>query len=473
MGKLTWGCGHFFGPLSYRKMYSKEQVKKALLLLDQIQSEKHVLEILGYPKSYCTLRAWRKERHKYIYPEEEPQGVVHYKGRIAKVSPDKIKSCLLDGMSVELAAATLGYSPATVYHWRKVFFKEGLPVNMTRKKSSKKEKASVSDKEIEALKKQMFEMQLEMDVLRETLNVLKKDQGVNLTALKNREKAVVVDALRDKYSLPTLLEILAFPKSSYYYCQKEPVISEKETALACRIESLFHENRERYGYRRIHLLLKKEGITVSEKIVRRIMKSKELIVKSKKKRKYSSYQGEISPAVPNCLERNFHADKPNQKWLTDITEFSIPSGKLYLSPIIDCFDGLPVCWKIGQSPNAELVNSMLDEAITLLPAGEKPIVHSDRGAHYRWDGWIERMNKAKLTRSMSKKGCSPDNSACEGFFGILKNEMFYERDWSDTSLEAFQHELELYLNWFRTERIKMSLGGMSPLDYRRSKGVAT
>ena len=202
------------------------------------------------------------------------------------------------------------------------------------------------------------------------------------------------------------------------------------------------------------------------------MKTKELFVKSKKKRKYSSYQGEISPEVPNYLKRDFHADKPNQKWLTDITEFSIPAGKLYLSPIIDCFDGLPVSWKIGQSPNAELVNSMLDDAIASLVDGERPIVHSDRGCHYRWSGWIERMEKAGLIRSMSKKGCSPDNSACEGFFGILKNEMFYERDWTNISLEELQRELEFYLNWFRTERIKMSLGGMSPLEYRRSKGIA-
>ena len=93
--------------------------------------------------------------------------------------------------------------------------------------------------------------------------------------------------------------------------------------------------------------------------------------------------------------------------------------------MIDCFDGLVVSWSIGISPSADLVNTMLDDAISLLNEGEHPIVHSDRGAHYRWPGWIERMNKAGLTRSMSKKGCSPDNSACEGFFGRLKNEMFY------------------------------------------------
>ena len=141
-----------------------------------------------------------------------------------------------------------------------------------------------------------------------------------------------------------------------------------------------------------------------------------------KRRKYSSYMGEISPAVPNLIERNFHAERPNKLWLTDITEFHIPAGKVYLSPVIDCFDGLPVSWTIGTSPNAHLANTMLDCAIQTLGQDEHPIVHSDRGCHYRWPGWIERMEKAGLTRSMSKKGCSPDNSACEGFFGRLKND---------------------------------------------------
>lgn len=133
------------------------------------------------------------------------------------------------------------------------------------------------------------------------------------------------------------------------------------------------------------------------------MKEENLVVKTIKKKKYNSYMGEISPAVDNLIKRDFHSDKPNAKWLTDITEFHIPAGKIYLSPIIDCFDGLPVSWTIGIHPDAELVNTMLDNAIASLKESEKPIIHSDRGAHYRWPGWIERMKEAGLTRSMSKK----------------------------------------------------------------------
>ena len=114
---------------------------------------------------------------------------------------------------------------------------------------------------------------------------------------------------------------------------------------------------------------------------------------------------------------------------------------------------------------------MLDLAIQTLQENEHPIVHSDRGGHYRWPGWIDRMNAASLTRSMSKKGCSPDNSACEGFFGRLKNEMFYNRSWAGVTIEAFIAEVNRYLNWYCDKRIKLSLGGMSPLEYRRSLGL--
>jgi len=117
----------------------------------------------------------------------------------------------------------------------------------------------------------------------------------------------------------------------------------------------FHEARGRYEYRRIHVVLARDGTKVSEKVIRRLMKEENLVVVGPKKRKYSAYKGEISPAVPNLIRRDFHAAAPNAKWLTDITEFHIPAGRVYLSTIIDCFDGMVVSWSIGTSPNADLV----------------------------------------------------------------------------------------------------------------------
>ena len=281
----------------------------------------------------------------------------------------------------------------------------------------------------------------------------------------------MIGALRNKYKLHELLEIFHMAKSSYCYQQAALAAPDKYNEVRKKIRSVFDDSSCRYGYRRIHSSLKTEDITISEKVIRRIMQEDKLIVPNVKRRKYNSYKGEITPAVPNVIERDFHAEQPNTKWLTDITEFHIPAGKIYLSPIIDCFDGLPVSWTIGVSPDADLVNTMLDNAIGMLHENEHPIVHSDRGAHYRWPGWIERMEKAGLTRSMSKKGCSPDNSACEGFFGRLKNEMFYGRSWKDVTIEEFIRILDEYIHWYAEKRIKLSLGGMSPIQYRQSLGL--
>ena len=202
------------------------------------------------------------------------------------------------------------------------------------------------------------------------------------------------------------------------------------------------------------------------------MKEQNLYVISIKKKKYSSYLGEITPSVPNILNRDFEASKPNEKLLTDIIEFSINDDKVYLSPMIDCFDGYVLSWTIGLSPNANLVNTMLKDVISGLKDDEKPIIHSDRGCHYRWPGWITLMEENGLTRSMSKKGCSPDNSACEGFFGRLKNEFFYNRSWNKITTNEFIKQLNDYIVWYNTKRIKESLGYMSPVDYRKSLGLS-
>lgn len=128
---------------------------------------------------------------------------------------------------------------------------------------------------------------------------------------------------------------------------------------------------------------------------------------------------------------------------------------------------------MGTPPDADLVNTMLDVAIeTITHSADRPVVHSDRSAHYRWPGWLSRMHDAQLTRSMSRKGCSPDNAACEGFFGRLKNEMYYHRNWLDTTLEQFMREVDSYIRWYNQHRIKLSLGGRSPLEYRQHLGIA-
>ena len=155
------------------------------------------------------------------------------------------------------------------------------------------------------------------------------------------------------------------------------------------------------------------GVRVSAKRVMRLMTRHGLVPLFKSAKRYSSYKGELTKAPANLVNRDFHAERPNMLWVTDLTEFSIPAGKAYLSPVIDCYDGMPVAWTIGTSPNAALDNGMLADACSTLKDGEKPIIHSDRGCHYRWPEWIRICKDNNLTRSMSAKGCSPDNAAAE------------------------------------------------------------
>jgi len=382
-----------------------------------------------------------------------------------------IKLCAREGSAADIADS-LGASRVSLYKWKKQLLGEENNEHMNGF-----DKPPLSDdkdallKEIELLKKEIYRKQMELDILKKASEIIKKDPGINPTKLMNKEKASLIDALRTKYPLNELLRMTSISKSSYFYQKEAQTQPDKYAVLRIEVKKIFAENQSRYGYRRVHAVIKSNGTSISEKVVRRIMEEEQLVVPCKKKRKYSSYKGEISPAVENVVARNFYADAPNIKWVTDLTEFHIPAGKVYLSPIIDCFDGMAVSWTIGKSPDAELVNTMLDDAICNLTDAEHPIVHSDRGCHYRWPGWISRMENARLTRSMSKKGCTPDNSACEGFFGRLKNEMFYYRSWQGVSIDKFINELDSYLRWYNEKRIKISLGAMSPVAYRCSIGL--
>ena len=195
------------------------------------------------------------------------------------------------------------------------------------------------------------------------------------------------------------------------------------------------------------------------------------VIYNKKKRTYSSYKGEISAHPGDKVKRNFHADKPNEKWLTDITQFKLPSCKCYLSAIIDCFDGKVAAYELSRTPDADLANSTLLAAIARLEDGDRPILHSDCGCHYRWPGWIAICDAEGIVRSMSKKACSPDNAACEAFFGRLKNEFFYYRDWEGVSFEEFSMRLDSYIDYYNRLR-KKTLGWLNPVEYRRALGYA-
>lgn len=343
----------------------------------------------------------------------------------------------------------------------------------------RRKKSTALDQEIQELERQraalqrdIRELQIEHDLIKTASELIKKDLGGDLQSLNNREKTMLIVALKNQYRPSALLLRLRLARSSYFYHRARITLEDKYLPVRRVMADIFESNHRCYGYRRLAASLMRYSITLSEKVVRRLMKQEALVVPKPKQRRYSSYLGEISPAPENIINRDFQASAPNEKWLTDITEFHIRAGKVYLSPIIDCFDGMVISWAMGTKPDAGLANTMLDAALeTIADSEERPIIHSDRGGHYRWPGWLARVNAAGIVRSMSRKASSQDNAACEGFFGHLKTEFFYPRDWRAFTVVQFIDAVDAYIRWYNETRIKMSLGGCNPIEYRKSLGL--
>lgn len=325
-----------------------------------------------------------------------------------------------------------------------------------------------------SLEERVRQLELENDILRAAAKVLKAEGP---GPMANREKALAVNEPRATTgrSSKELTGSLRISKSSYEYQRQAISRPDRHAGLRARVREALEGASASRGYRYVTHALRSgdDPVAVSEKAVRRIMREEGLAVScAKRKAKCSSCKGEISDAPENLVNRAFRAAAPNELRLTDITEFGLPGGKVCPSPILDCFDGGLPAWSIGTGPNAELANSSLEAACGTLSKGQRPVVHSDRGCHYRWPGWIATCEKNRLTRSMSKKGCSPDDSAMEGFFGRLKNEFFHHRGWSGVTMPGFCRMLDAYPRYCNEERPKEKLGWLSPMRYRRSLGLA-
>lgn len=453
--------------------YTEEQKKAAVEhFLTHGRCISFTRKALGYP-GWETLTNWIRELapHARKYAVGRGSRPPH---ALASKRAAVYELCVRQG-SAQVIAQRLDVDRVTLYNWKNQLLGRDAPASMKRQKDPPAETdVTELQRQVESLQRDLRHLQLEHDLLKKANEILKKDLGVDLRLLSNREKTTLVDALREVYELAVLLHELDLPRSSYFYHRARLRLADKHAETRHAITDIFERNHRCYGYRRIRASLGRRRVFLSEKVVRRLMKQESLIVPKPKRRRYRSYLGEISPAAENVVNRNFHAAAPNEKWLTDISEFQIPAGKVYLSPMIDCFDGMVISWAIGTNPDAELTNTMLDAAIETVVSGEnRPIVHSDRGAHYRWPGWLSRIRSANLVRSMSRKACSPDNAACEGFFGRLKAEMFYPRDWRSTTIEQFIRQLDGYIRWYNESRIKDSLGYRSPIEYRESLGFAT
>ena len=466
-------------------MYDQASVARALAALEEAGgSAAAASRAVGVPRS--TISCWAAGR----IPHEARPAPAPVRPRRDFGTRAEAVTLVLSGASVPEAAARVGASRNAVYNWLRKHRDGGWaavaagapgggPTAVKGKDEGPREHAY--DGFEGTLEERIRQLEVENAILREVNEVLK---GVRPGEMSNREKTLVIDSLRAKADIPLreLTASLRISKSSYEYQRRAIARGDRHARLRKLVREAFEgPGGGARGYRFVTRALRElpDPVAVSEKVVRRIMREEGLVPRwMRRRRAWSSYAGEPTPAPENLVGRDFHSALPNFLWLTDITEFNVPgAGRCYLSAIRDCFDSSIVAWRIGAHPTADLANATLADACARLACarlapGEAPVIHSDRGGHYRWPGWMAICEEHGLTRSMSAKGCSPDNAAMEGFFGLLKREFFHGRDWGGWSLRSFMDALDEWIVGYNRDRKCGALDHMTPLEFRNSLGKA-
>ena len=283
-----------------------------------------------------------------------------------------------------------------------------------------------------------------------------------------------------------MLQVAGLAKSTYEYYKSNKHLNavkrrkSEDKEILDIIKPVFDTHKSRYGYRRIILALKKELVGINHKRIQRIMRENGLYGKQHKN-KYHSYKGDNGEFKENLLLhkevdevnhktryiREFDTTAPNQKWTTDVSEFKIPAGKLYLSPIMDMYDGSIISHDISTSPNFEQTKRMIDGAFNQYEDLNGLIFHSDQGWQYQMSQYKKWLKDRGINQSFSRKGNCMDNSLMENFFGIMKNEMFYGEEATFETLDDLKAAMEEYIRYYNEERINEKRKGLTPSEYRR------
>ncbi|NLW52480.1 MAG: IS3 family transposase [Tissierellia bacterium] len=279
----------------------------------------------------------------------------------------------------------------------------------------------------------------------------------------------MIKELREKgYKLNCLLKAMDMPRSTYYFeLNKVEKVNIRNAEISKKIKEIFAHHKGRYGVRRIYRELINQGYEINHKRVQRIMK--ELKLKGKvPKEKYHSYKEKVGKIANNLIDRNFKAEKPLEKWTTDVSQFNFSWGKCYISPILDMYSNEIISYDLSLSPNLSQISNMLSEAFNKFPSVENIIMHSDQGWQYQHNSYVNELKEHKVIQSMSRKGNCYDNSIMETFFGRLKNEIYYGYEKDYKSFEEFSKAIEEYINYYNNERIQAKTKWMPPTKYRQA-----
>ena len=272
----------------------------------------------------------------------------------------------------------------------------------------------------------------------------------------------------EKYPIDKLCSKLHISRSSYYkWLKRKPSKSQRVNEQIIEwIKELYEEQNGILGYRQMTITVNREHETqYNKKRIRRLMQILHLHSVCRKK-KYNYIKSTPEVTAENVLNREFYADAPNEKWLTDVTEFKYYVGaevkKLYLSAILDLYDRRIVAYRIGTSNNNQLVFETFDEAVKTNPTAH-PLFHSDRGFQYTSKTFHQKLIEAGMRQSMSRVGRCIDNGPMEGYWGILKSEMYYLKKF--TSKEELTAAIENYIYFYNTKRYQVKLKCMTPMEY--------
>jgi len=278
----------------------------------------------------------------------------------------------------------------------------------------------------------------------------------------------VIDYYKEHgHSVVMLCNEFSVSRSGYYkHKNRLKPLKEIQDELLCALILEYHATYDGLlGYRRMTMYINRLNQTsYSEGYIHRLMKYLGITARIRRK-KINRKKSKPDYVKENILARNFSASKPNEKWLTDVTEFKIPNDtrKLYLSPIMDLYDNSIIEYELSFKNVNSFVFKMFDRAVENNP-GAKPIFHSDRGYSYTNNVFKTKLEKAGMKQSMSRVGKCIDNGPMEGFFGILKSEMFYDKKFQ--SMEDLIAKINDYIKFYNEERFQARLGSLAPLEYR-------
>ncbi|WP_430103489.1 IS3 family transposase [Paenibacillus validus] len=382
---------------------------------------------------------------------------------------DIVLYCLANGQEYKKAANHFQVSYQQVYGWVKKYEAGGQEaLRDGRGRTKAPEELTDADHHKLAMKK----LEYENERLRAENAFLKKLPGVrkeaSLSALRQENVYLAIQAIQqaESLSIQLLCEVAGIPRSSYYkWLHRVLSVREAENQELTEVMMFLYEKVEgTFGYRQLTLHMRRQTKRpINHKRVQRLMKIKGIqsVIRRKKKKYERSTPQQVAE---NLLNRNFQADVPNQKWVTDVTEFKYGNGqKAYLSAILDLHDKSIVSYVLGHSNNNPLVFKTLKLALRAAPKS-RPMLHSDRGFQYTSLRFKEMLDEAKMKQSMSRVGCCIDNGPMESFWGTLKCEKYYLHTYR--SFEALKKDIDDYIHFYNNERLQAKLNGLSPMEFR-------